>query len=185
MLESIENFEKMFSDKSDVFCAATPDQITKLKKLFGDNVNKIIDFYSGHQPNHLPMLDCYLSLLGIDHILMENISGEPGKYLAGYGVYVFAVTVGGNVLCIDTNNCTDGDAAVLIADANFCSYNECHDCIEIGVLSDELYMELEEDRIVRLNYYNIKKCLTMIESSFFTFLNKLSRNEYEDIEAFL
>ena len=92
--------------------------------------------------NLLPMLDSYVSLLGIDRIILENTRGEPWKFLAEYGVFVFAITVGGNVLCVDTNDYKDGDASVLIADANFCSYNDHYGCAEIGIIPKSVAGEL-------------------------------------------
>jgi len=185
MLDFIQNFYDMFKN-DDLFCRATDEQISKLSSLFGHNVYKIIDFYREYQPNNLPMLDSYVRLLGIDAIMLENTNGEPGKYLAEYGVYVFAVTVGGNVLCIDTNDYTeDGDASVLIADSSFCSYNQYHNCVEIGIVPKELRSEMLGQGVIKLNYQNIKKCLTSIESSFYVFMEKLSNNEYDDIEEFL
>ncbi|WP_448821813.1 hypothetical protein [Cetobacterium sp.] len=131
------------------------------------------------------MLSSYVQLIGIDNIIVENTNAEPGKYLAEYGVYVFAITVGGNVLCIDTNDVKEGDASVLIADSNFCSYNEVYDCIEIGIVPEMLLDDLSNNGIVRLNYMNIKKCLNKIDDSCLDFMMKLSNEEYEDIEEFL
>lgn len=184
MLDIVQNFKRNY-EKENMFCHASDEQIRKLTNLFGRNVRKIIEFYKEYQPNNIPMLDSYVQLIDIDKIILENTVSEPGKYLAEFGVFVFAVTVGGNLVCIDTNDCEDGDASILIADSIFCSYNKHHDCIEIGIVPDELINELMEDGIIRLNYSNIKKCLTKIESSFFTFMNKLSNNEYDDVEAFL
>ena len=43
-----------------------------------------------------------ISSISIDDIIVENTDGEPGMYLSKYGVFVFSVTLGGNVLLIDT-----------------------------------------------------------------------------------
>ncbi len=184
MMELITNFYNMFGSK-DIFCHATEEQIKQLTKLFGGNVKKIIEFYSVYQPNNIPMLDCYVQLLGIDSMINENTNSEPGKYLSEYGVVVFALTVGGNLLCIDTNDSFEDDAPVLIADANFCSYNKAYDCIEIGVVPYDLLPQLMGDGVLRLNYDNIKKFLPKVESSFLLFMNNLSCNYYNDIEDFL
>lgn len=184
MQEVIENFYNMYENE-DLFCPASDEQIRKLSNLFGNNVNKIIDFYKKYQPNNIPMLDSYVQLLGIDKILLENTIAEPGKYLAEYGIYVFALTVGGNLLCIDTNDCKDDDASILIIDCNFCSYNDHYNCVEIGIVPDELMEDFLKNGIVILNYSNIKKCVKKIESSFEVFMNKLSNSEYDDIEEFL
>ena len=184
MYEFVKNFYDMFG-RDDLFCPASEGQTEQLSRLFGTNVEKVTEFYREHQPDNMPMLDSYVSLLGIDRILLENTSGEPGKYLAKFGVFVFAVTVGGNVLCIEANDCKDGDASVLIADANFCSYNDHYGCAEIGIIPKRAAGEFLGKGMVALNYPNIKKCLTKIEPSFLLFMEKLSRNEYEDVEEYL
>lgn len=180
----IENFNKMYG-RTDLFVESSPDQIEKLKRLFGDKVYKIIEFYSKYQPDNLPMLESYVRLLGIDSIMEENMDFAPGKYLAEYGVYVFATTAGGHGLCIDTNNVKLGDASILIADHDFCSYNENYDCVEIEIAPDKVLDKLGDDEILRLNYPNIKKSLPKIENSFLKFMRKLSTNKYEDIEEYL
>ena len=62
-------------------------------KLFGIEVNKIIEFYKEYQPYNMPMTKSYVQLLDIDNIIIENTNAEPGKYLAEHKVFVFAVTV--------------------------------------------------------------------------------------------
>ena len=184
MQQIINNFTKMYR-KEDLFIEATPTQINRLRSLFGSGVSVITDFYSRYQPNDVPMTKSYVRLLGIDTIIEENTRGEPGKYLAEYGVYVFAVTVGGNVICVDTNDIVNGDASVLIADENFCSYNTHHKCVEIGIVPREVLAQHPQTELIELNYPNIIKCLTKIESSFMEFMLKLSSNAYEDIEKYL
>ncbi|MDO5406326.1 MAG: hypothetical protein Q4F28_03215 [Eubacteriales bacterium] len=184
MNQIIDNFSEIFK-REDLFSHATETEISQLKKLFGEKVNKVIEFYCKYQPNNFPMSKSYVQLIDIDKIIIENTIGEPGKFMAEYGVYVFALTVGGNVLCIDTNDVHDGDANVLIADSNFCSYNETHNCVEIGVAPEEVVQHLGEGEILVLNYANMTKCLKKIENSFLTFMLKLSKNEYDDIEAYL
>ncbi len=180
----IKNFNKIL-EKDNLFIQATSIQINKLKALFGDGVDKIVDFYARYQPYDIPMLKSYVQLLGIDNIIEENTNAEPGKYLAEYGVYVFALTVGGNVLCIDTNNAKDGDTSVLIADSNFCSYNEFRKCVEIGIIPEEVMEQFTNEEIIPMNYTNITKCLKKVEDSFMQFMLKLSNDEYEDIEEYL
>ena len=184
MNQIVENFKKAFQNE-DLFIRSTPAQMEKLERLMGGEVGRIIDFYREFQPYNVPMSKSYVKLLDIDNMLLENTNAEPGKYLAEYGCFVFALTVGGNVLCIDTNNVKSGDASVLIADANFCSYNEIYECTEIGIIPDEVLEQLADNEIVPLNYPNIVKCLKKVEDSFFAFMLKLSNDEYEDIEKFL
>ncbi len=184
MYEFVKNFEKMYG-RDDLFEPASEQQVERLQRLFGTRVDKIVGFYKDYQPFSLPMLESCVSLLNIDRIVMENKHGEPGRYLAQYGVYTVAVTAGGNVVCIDTNDSRDGDARVLIADSAFCSYNPYHDCVEIGIAPRKIRLELGQSGIIALNYANIRKCLNQIEPSYLTFLEKLSRNEYEDIEDYL
>ena len=184
MYEFMNNFYEMFSNE-DAFCTATKEQINQLKNLWGNNIYKITELYEKYQPNNIPMLESYVKLLGIDSIIDENTIVEPGKYLSQFGVLVFALTVGGDLLCIDTNKHHDGDACVLIVDSNFCSYNEIHDCIEIGIVPDDFIIDYSQGNIIKLNYDNICKYIHKVEDSFILFMSKLSRNEYDDIEDFL
>lgn len=185
----IGNFKTMFEQEEkerSLFVPSTIQQLESLKGLIGDSAKVFIDFYKEYQPCHgFPTLDCYVSLLDIDSIIVENTNGAPGEYLAQFGVFVFATTVGGNVICIDTNNCKNGDPAVLIASCNFCFYNEEKQYIEISDAPDYVMDEYEDDEAIILNYPNIKKCLPKIEKSFSKFMDKLSRNFYEDIEEYL
>ena len=180
----VKNLKKILSEEN-LFVPATDEQIRKLEELVGKKVEKFIDFYQNYQPYKMPMLDCYVQLLDIDNIIMENTYGEPGKYLAQYGVYVFALTAGGNVLCIDTNDIHHGDASVLIAEADFCFYNESLQCIEISNAPEKVFDMLEDDEVLVLNYPNIKKSLCKLEKSFAKFMLKLSKNKYEDVEEYL
>ena len=183
----ISNFTKILDEtESLLFAPPTEEQLEKLRQLVGNKVPKFIYFYEKYEPQHgFPTLDCYLNLLDIDDILTENQDGEPGEHLAKYGVFVFATTVGGDLVCIDTNNCKDGDPAVLVASHTFCSFNYDLGCVELYDVPDAVSDAYEEADYIPLNYTNIKKSLPKIESSFLKFMDKLSRNKYEDIEEYL
>ena len=134
----ISNFTKILDEtEAPLFAPPTEEQLEKLRQLVGNKVPKFIDFYEKYEPQHgFPTLDCYLNLLDIDDILTENQDGEPGEHLAKYGVFVFATTVGGDLVCIDANNCKDGDPAVLVASHTFCSYNYDLGCFELYDVPD-------------------------------------------------
>ena len=185
----IGNFETMFGQEVDgepLFKQTTTQQLEKLKGLVGNSVTAFVDFYKECQPCHgFPTLDCYVNLLDIESILDENTNLAPRNDLSQFGVFVFATTVGGNGICIDTNDCKDGDPAVLIASCGFCFYNEEKQYIEIADAPDDVMDEYADDEPIILNYPNIKKCLPRIEKSFLKFMDKLSRNCYDDIEEYL
>lgn len=67
----------------------------------------------------------------------------------------------------------------------FCSYNEIYECVEIGIVPEDVLEQIPQNEILRLNYPNITKCLRKIEDSFIEFMLKLSNDEYEDIEEYL
>lgn len=182
--------EKNFRDalnikdmRQKLFIKATDDQLNNLLNLLGEEVTEVINFYKDNQPYEMPMLDCYLSLCDIDRIIEENTSGEPGRYLCDYNIFVFAVTVGGDVVCIDKNDMRNGNPSVLLISSDFCMYNYNTGVVEIVDYPDGI--EIEDDDTVELNYENIVKCAYKIENSFTLFMEKLSRNEYEDIEELL
>lgn len=183
----VANFQKLFGEtESPLFVPAAKEEFEKLQRLVGDKASKFLEFYERYQPQHgFPPLDCYLNLLDIDSILREHQDLAPGIYLAEYGVFVFATTVGGDVVCIDTNNCKDGDPAVLIASHTFCAYNEDLGCVELYDVPDTVGDAYEDAAYIPLNYANIKKGMPKIEKSFLKFMDKLSRNKYEDIEEYL
>lgn len=180
----VANFKKLFGEtKEPMFAPATEEEMKKLRQLVGDDVPKFLEFYEKYQPQYgLPTMDCYLNLCDIDSILTENLDGEPGEHLAKYGVFAFATTVGGDLVCIDTNNCKEGDPAVLIASHTFCFYNDDMRRVELYDVPESVSDEYEDADYIPLNYANIKKCLPRIEKSFIKFMDKLSRNQYEDIE---
>ena len=184
MFQLVNEFKNEYG-REDLFCEATKEQYEQLEKLIGKNVYNIIDFYKQNQPHNIPMLKSYVRLLDIEHIIHENTELIPGKYLAQCGFFVFATTVGGNVLCIDSVSSKDGDANVYIADYMFCEYNEKLDCVEICIVPENVELEKNQEGIIELNHENIVRCLKKVDDSYFTFMEKLSRNEYEDIEAFL
>ena len=185
----IGNFEAMLGQEVNgepLFRPATTQQLEKLKQLVGYSATVFMDFYKEYQPcNKFPALDCYVNLLDIESILDENINLAPGIDLSPFGVFVFATTTGGNVICIDTNDCKNGDPAVLIASCDFCFYNEEKQYIEIADAPDDVMDEYKDDEPIILNYTNIKKCMPRIEKSFLKFMDKLSRNCYDDIEEYL
>ena len=126
--------EDGFQRDEILFEKTSTDKIDKLIALMGNNVSKVIEFYRDYEPVQIPMLPCYLNLLDIDGIMEENTCGEPGMHLAKYGVYTIGVTVGGNVVCIDTNDVNNGDATVVMFDSNFCYYDDEKEMVRIGYI---------------------------------------------------
>jgi hypothetical protein len=180
-----KNFRKSLNiedTEQKLFVKATEEQLNSLINLIGEEPTEVISFYKDYQPYEMPMLDCYLSLCDIEGIIEENTSIESGKYLPDHNIFVFAVTVGGDIVCIDKNDMRNGDPAVLAFSSSFCIYNDYTGAVEIVDYPDDV--ELEDDEMLEFNYENIVKCGCKIEDSFTTFIEKLSRNEYEDIEEF-
>lgn len=188
MNEALKNIAEKFIDlfgTRDAFVKSKPEEIESLKGLSGDKVSSFIDFYKDYNPNNVKMTDSYVSLLDIEHILIENTDAEPGKFLSKLGLIVFATTIGGNPVCIDSKAATNGDAPVYICDIDFCNYNEALDMVEIGWPSAKLSKKLEgDDSTIELTYENAVLCMKTVEESFITFMKKLSENDYDDLEEF-
>ncbi len=190
MKKIVDNLIKIFledgAEESEiVFRKATEEQMQQLQDLVGDNAKEVLEFYREYQPKEVPMLPNYLSLLNIDGIVEENTCAEPGMHLAKYGVITIGVTVGGNVVCIDTN---DGGLKVLLFDSNFCYYDEEEDIVRIGHIpssAKHLFDLSNPQKATTLSYENIQKCGHVLSESFMDFMEKLSNNYYEDIEEFL
>lgn len=180
--------EDGFEEAEILFAKSEETKMEKLSELIGDNVSRVLEFYREYEPIEVPMLPCYLRLLNIDSIIDENTCGEPGMHLAKYGVFTIGVTVGGNVVCIDTNNVNEGDTCVVLFDSNFCYYDAEKDIVRIGYIPTSamhLFDLTDKSQVTLLNYENIQKCGHKICDSFVEFLEKLSINYFEDIEEFL
>ncbi len=179
-----KNFRKSLNidnEEKKLFVKATDEQLKSLVNLIGEEATEVISFYRDYQPYEMPMLDCYLALCDIEGMIEENTSVDTGKYLSDYNIFVFAVTIGGDIVCIDTNNMQNGDPSVLAFSSSFCIYNDMTGMVEIVDYPDDL----DVDDIPEFNYENIVKCGYQIENSFARFMTKLSQNEYEDIEEFI
>lgn len=187
--EIIKNFKMTFFEEgSTLFTKAKGEDIQELKELFGIKMEKVIDFYANYEPNEIPMLNCNIQLHNIERILDENYRGEPGKYLAMYGVYVFATTIGGGCVCLDTNNIVNGEPSILAVDSSFAYFDNEHDCIGIYLWKNnykDYGIDIYNDKLLQLNAENIQKFNCKISDSFSDFLYDLSVNKYDDIENYL
>ena len=189
----VNNLIKVFledgADETEiVFSKSSEAQMEQLQGLVGDNATQVLEFYKEYQPVEVPMLPNYLSLLNIDGIVEENTCAEPGMHLAKYGVITIGVTVGGNVVCIDTNDVSDLGPKVLLFDSNFCYYDEEEDIVRIGHIpsrAKHLFELSNAQKATTLSYANILKCGYVLSQSFMDFMEKLSNNYFEDIEEFL
>lgn len=181
------NLRTVFSDYSseEFFTSTSMSQINKLVNLVGDSPVEFIEFYRENQPNSIPGLRSNTILLNVDGILEENTDLAPGTYLSKLGIYVFAVTIGGNVICIDINDMENGDPVVLIVDHSFC-YCESDDS-EIEIVNLPSYINesdlLDED--FEFTHQNVRKFVYKIEDSFVRFMERYSLNQYDDLEMYL
>ncbi len=166
------------------FVPTTEEQLDSLRELVGDKCYKFIDFYKDYQPNNISFLNSNITLIGIDDVLSENTELAPGVVLSELGIFVFAVTVGGNVVCIDTNENTDGDPAVLLIDHSFI-YFDPDDEAEIANIPSYLNEDDFDEEDFELNYENVRKFVYRIEESFVEFIKKYSMNQYDDLEKYL
>ena len=179
-----DNFVRLFQT-DETFVKPTSAEIERLKALNIGRVNAFLEFYSEYNPNNIRMTDSYVTLLSIKRMLGESIQGE-GRFLAEIGFFVFARTVGGNPICIDTNSVQNGDAPVYICNLNMCSWNEQYGYAEIGLPSKELMSRIQDkSRPIELTYENALLCMKFVEGSFREFMKKLSENDYDDLEEYL
>ena len=185
--KAIMNFINNLDTGSDnYFITASSTQINNLKDLFSNyELKKVVNFYASYQPNDIPILKSGIKLLDVQGIIDENLYREPGKFLAKFGIFTFAITIGGNLICIDANDVLDEEPSILYSDDNFCSYNQEFNCIEIGIVPDKIIDEFANNHIIPLNYDNIKKCLFKFDERFSNFLYKVSINGYGDIEEYI
>ena len=168
------------------FIPTTEEQLDSLRELVGDECYQFIDFYKSYQPNNIFSLNSKTTMIGIDNIISENTELAPGVVLSEFGIFVFAVTVGGNAVCIDTNEKTDGDPAVLLINHSLI-YFDPDDDEEAEIVNIPSYLNEDDfdDEDFELNYENVRKFVYKIEDSFIEFVKKYSKNQYDDLEKYL
>lgn len=184
----IENNLKEFFPVDDsskpLFVPTSKEQFDTLKDLIGDKAKTFIDFYKISQPNQISISKSNSTLLDIDSIIEENTELSPGVPLSKIGIFVFAVTTGGNAICIDTNDTKDGDPVVLIIDHSFIYFDsyDSEEGIEIANLPSYFDEDNYDDEDFEFNYENVRKFVYKIEDSFIEFIRKYSQNLYDDFE---
>lgn len=182
-----KNLKSLFNESSseELFTQTSERQINKLVNLVGASPVKFIDFYRENQPNSIPGLRSNTILLNVDGILEENTDRAPGVYLSKLGIFVFAVTIGGNVICIDINDMENGDPVVLLIDHSFCYCDSDDSEIEIVNLPSYINESDFLDEDFEFNYKNVRKFVYKIENSFVRFMEKYSLNQFDDLEMYL
>ena len=186
------NFKQSLSveNSSEPLFVPTPkEKFDALKNLIGDKSSKFIDFYKDSQPNQISNYKSYSTLLDIDGIIEENTELVPGVFLSKIGIFVFAVTIGGDAVCIDTNDTKDGDPVVLIIDHSLLYFDadDYEEEVEIEIANLPSYIDEDDftDEDFEFNYENVRKFVYKIEDSFVEFIKKYSQNLYGDFESYL
>ena len=102
---------------------------------------------------------------------------------------MFAVTIGGDAVCIDTNDTKDGDPVVLIIDHSLLYFDadDYEEEVEIEIANLPSYIDEDDftDEDFEFNYENVRKFVYKIEDSFVEFIKKYSQNLYGDFESYL
>ena len=186
------NFKQSLSVENSsepLFVPTSKEKFDALKSLIGDKSSKFIDFYKDSQPNQISNYKSYSTLLNIDRIIEENTELVPGVFLSKIGIFVFAVTIGGNAVCIDTNDTKDGDPVVLIIDHSLLYFDadDYEEEVEIEIANLPSYIDEDDftDEDFEFNYENVRKFVYKIEDSFVEFIKKYSQNLYGDFESYL
>ena len=117
---------------------------------------EMIIFYRYYEPCNLPDTRAGVTLLDLDGIRAENSSGAPGGILIRYRLITFATTIGGMAVCVDLNHRIPN---VVLVDDSGC-YSA--DCVK--------------------SYRDVKKLSHPVARSFTTFLQRLSKDQYDDLE---
>lgn len=179
--EGMENPEKYFHK-------ASPEEVQKLTELAGTQVSEFTGFYAEYCPREVTGFHkADVRLLNVEGIRREVEEMAPGCFLKEFGIFVFATTAGGHVLAIDTNDVKNGDPRVLIMDNNFIYEDfESPDKIKINEAfvskeSEEYFSNGEAEATLE----NVRRGAIELEGSFVRFLQKLSNDQYDDVEKFM
>jgi hypothetical protein len=172
----LSDLYKTFSSCSSIYYAED-GELDELKNYIIPE--SVVGFYNEFEPQNLPCLDGYVYLLSLDGIMRENSELAPSAYLIKYGLFTFATTVGGNVICIDLNVITDGEPRVVYVDKSWIRFDESERKVECSFDTRNV-----NGKDSWLSVDIINKCLPEIDKCFSGFLDKLSNSEYEDIEEF-
>ena len=187
--EMIRHFSELFPaiPSEELFAPAKPKDLDALVELFGGRAERVIEFYRQYEPQNLPMLPCYAGLCDIAGILAENRC-ETGQYLAACGVFVIGTTVGGGLICIDTNEEQNGDPSVRVMDHSFTYYDEETRCAKIFLWRGNwgnYGVDVSRDGTPEVTPANIQRYSHRLSESFTDFFYALSVNQYEDIEEYV
>ncbi len=179
-----KKIENNFKQSLSVENSSEPLFVPTSKEKF-DALKSLI----GGQPNQISNYKSYSTLLNIDRIIEENTELVPGVFLSKIGIFVFAVTIGGNAVCIDTNDTKDGDPVVLIIDHSLLYFDadDYEEEVEIEIANLPSYIDEDDftDEDFEFNYENVRKFVYKIEDSFVEFIKKYSQNLYGDFESYL
>jgi len=119
----------------------------------------VVDFYSMYEPKNDPMTNAGIRLCDLRTFMEENSCDGGGGVLIKYGVFTIAVTIGGELVCIDLNNMVNDEPRVVI-------FNNWECCDVDGINS----------------YEDIQKIEHLVSESFSEFLWKYSGDEYDEFE---
>lgn len=179
--EGMENPEECFRK-------APPKELQQLTELVGVQVPKFTGFYAEYCPQKVTGFHkADVRFLNMEGIMREAEEMAPGCFLKDFGIFVFATTVGGHALLIDTNDVKDGDPRVLGIDRNFI-YEDFDNPEKIRIDETFVSKESEEyfsDGETEASLENVRRGAIELEGSFVRFLQKLSNDQYDDAEKLM
>lgn len=154
------------------------DDLSALKEIMIPA--QLVNFYQELNPNNLPMNDAGIYLANLQRIREEYISLEPGCYLVKWGFLVIGTTIGGDPVLLDLKQ---ADLPVYLADHTILLGEGYRGNVDLsfGFPPDALQDEFG-DNPIPVTYETIKKCLHLIEKQFDVFIEKMSCNQYPDLE---
>lgn len=157
------------------------EDLTELKEI--KIPSQLIQFYQELNPVNAPMNNAGITLADLAGIKEEYLALAPGCYMIKWGFLVIATTIGGDPVLIDLNDAAlpvyIADHTLLMGDGS-CEGNKVYFPDPTDELNEEYGKEL-----VPVTYKNIKKCMLLIEDRFDVFMDKLSCDEYDDLEEML
>jgi hypothetical protein len=171
---------RVLSHPYETFCAYHevfwPEQLEPLKAY--KVPEEVVEFYRHFEPKEVPIVSGGIRLWDLKRIFEESAGYVPGCYVLLYGLLAFASTIGGNVLCMDLGRLNHSQPRLVYVEHDAFYRDRKTGEVEWVTAPDE-WLEQNGEAVLSREVIDI---LPEVAPTFETFLWKVARKEFEDIE---